>query len=107
MSEPFDLVIHNTRIIDGTGNLSYKSDVGISNGKISRVEQNINPIAAKHAIDAAGLTTCPGFIDTHTHDDFLVLLRPTADEKILQGVTSLVTGNCGFSLAPRYSVQWR
>ena len=100
MSEPFDLVIHNTRIIDGTGNLSYKSDVGISDGKITRVEPNINPIAAKHAIDAAGLTTCPGFIDTHTHDDFLVLLRPTADEKILQGVTSLVTGNCGFSLAP-------
>lgn len=100
MSDRFDLLIKDAQIVDGSGNPSYRSDVGISAGKISRIDPDIDTTGAKTLIDAHNLVVSPGFIDAHTHDDFLVLLRPTADEKILQGVTSLVTGNCGFSLAP-------
>ena len=55
---------------------------------------------SRYVILAIGLTVSPGFIDTHTNDDFYVLIKPTADAKVLQGITSVVTGNCGFSIAP-------
>ncbi|MCP4692755.1 MAG: D-aminoacylase [Desulfobacterales bacterium] len=100
MSDKLDVLIKGAEVVDGTGNPSYRSDVGVIDGVISRVERKIDPAGANTIISADGMVVSPGFIDVHTHDDFLVLLRPAAEEKILQGVTSVVTGNCGESPAP-------
>lgn len=100
MTEFFDLLIKNGHIIDGTGNSYYRADIGIAEGKIVHIALDIDPSNAKRVIRADGLTVCPGFIDSHTHDDLFVAVKPTADEKILQGVTTLVVGNCGYSVAP-------
>lgn len=100
MAEKFDLLIKGAKIVDGTGNPHYKSDVGIIKGRIARIEQKISSDAAKAEIQADNQILCPGFLDTHTHDDLYLLARPTCDDKVLQGVTTVVTGNCGLSIAP-------
>lgn len=100
MSKQFDILIKNSRIIDGSGNPSYEADIAIEKGQIAHIRRDIDPAEANSVISAQGMISCPGFIDTHTHDDLLVAVRPTADEKILQGVTTLVVGNCGISVAP-------
>jgi N-acyl-D-amino-acid deacylase len=94
-AQSYDVLIVNGKIIDGTGNSWFLGDVAIKDGKIVRVG-NISEQAAT-VIDAKGLTIAPGFIDVHTHiesNDFNV---PTADNFIYDGVTSVVTGNCGGS----------
>jgi len=96
----FDLIIQNGRIIDGTGNPYYRADIAVKNGKIVKIKKALNSSEAHRVISARGLTVCPGFIDTHTHDDLYLLARPACDFKIVQGVTTVVTGNCGFSIAP-------
>jgi N-acyl-D-amino-acid deacylase len=100
MQEQFDLLIKNGHLIDGTGNLYYKADIGISNGGIIRINREIDQKGSQRIIRADGLIVSPGFIDTHSHDDLYLLINPTCDEKILQGVTTTVIGNCGFSVAP-------
>ena len=96
----FDLVIKNGRIIDGTGNPYYRADIAVSEGKIAAILPYIAEESASRVIDARELTVSPGFIDVHTHDDLYVLRKPDADEKVLQGITTVVAGNCGFSPAP-------
>jgi len=100
MAEEYDLIIRNGRIVDGTGNPYFRADVGIAGGKIRRMAKQIDPAGARRVIDAENRTVCPGFIDTHTHDDVYILKRPTCDDKVLQGVTTDVIGNCGQSAAP-------
>jgi N-acyl-D-amino-acid deacylase len=100
MANKFDLLIRNSRIVDGTGNPFYRADVGIADGKIRRIAKRIEPGNARRVIDAENRVTCPGFIDTHTHDDMYLLNFPTCDDKVLQGVTTCVIGNCGQSPAP-------
>jgi N-acyl-D-aspartate/D-glutamate deacylase len=100
MMEKLDLLITNARLIDGAGNPSYKAQIGIVDGKIACIRRDIRGSSAVRTIDAEGLTVCPGFIDTHSHDDAYLLLSPKGDQKVCQGVTTDVTGNCGFSLAP-------
>ncbi len=95
-AQNYDLLIRGGKIVDGTGNAWFYGDVGIKNGKIARVGQLSNATAAK-ILDAKRLIVCPGFIDIHTHieeDEFRV---PTADNFIYDGVTTVVTGNCGLS----------
>lgn len=98
-SENADLVIRNAQLIDGTGNdtrpggLAVRDDTIIAVGAIEHVK-------AAREIDAGGKTLAPGFIDAHTHDDRLLLTCPTMDCKVSQGVTTIVAGNCGVSLAP-------
>lgn len=96
----FNLLIKNGRIIDGTGNPSFHGDVGLKDGKITAVERQITGNDADEIIDAQGLAIAPGFIDPHTHDDLYVLEYPSADAKILQGITTVMAGNCGYSVAP-------
>ncbi|MBT7892871.1 MAG: D-aminoacylase, partial [Deltaproteobacteria bacterium] len=79
MAEKFDLLIKGAKIVDGTGNPHYKSDVGIIKGRIARIEQKISSDAAKAEIQADNQILCPGFLDTHTHDDLYLLARPTCD----------------------------
>ncbi len=100
MEKAFDLLLKNGRIVDGSGNSAYSADIAIKAGRIELIKKGIQPESGVQVIDVDQQVISPGFIDTHTHDDLLVLLKPTADEKILQGVTSVVTGNCGFSMAP-------
>jgi N-acyl-D-amino-acid deacylase len=74
--------------------------VGISGGKIALIRRWIDVRCARRVISAKGLVVCPGFFDTHTHDDLYLLFNPRCDEKVLQGVTTVVIGNCGFSVGP-------
>lgn len=94
-----DLLLKNGVVIDGTGNPRYRADVAIHNGKISAVGLNLE-VQAATVVDVAGATISPGFIDVHTHDDRLVLADPSMQPKVSQGATTVITGNCGISLAP-------
>lgn len=100
MRESLDILIKDARIIDGTGNPFYKADIGIRKGRIVRISRNIQRGDAQRVIDANGLVASPGFFDAHSHDDAYLLLNPSCPEKVLQGVTTEVIGNCGLSLAP-------
>lgn len=92
---PYDLVITNARIVDGTGGPSRNGDIGIRDGLIARIGR-IPPAEARDHLDAGGLVLAPGFIDVHTHADD-VASRPLAENFIRMGVTTIVAGNCGSS----------
>lgn len=100
VSARFDTIIKNARIADGTGNPYYRSDIAISNSKIICISRAIDSSSARRVIDVNGLMASPGFFDAHSHDDAYLLVNPQCDEKILQGVTTVVIGNCGLSMAP-------
>ncbi len=99
--EPVDIMIRNARVVDGTGSPWFRSDVAIDDGKIVDIGVNLD-LDARQTIDAAGRIVAPGFIDVHTHvesSDRREGLRhlPRADNYILDGVTTIITGNCGGS----------
>jgi N-acyl-D-amino-acid deacylase len=98
-SEAFDLLICGGTVIDGTGSPRFDADVGVRDGRIVFVGA-AQDAAAGRRIDARGLIVAPGFIDCHTHDDRALLSSPEMTPKVSQGVTTVVTGNCGVSLAP-------
>jgi len=95
---PYDILIKNGKVIDGTGNSWYYADVAIQADKIILIQKNINAAATK-VIDAKGLVVAPGFIDVHTHLEGGEAKTPTADNFIYDGVTTVITGNCGASNA--------
>lgn len=95
-AQTYDLVIRNGRIIDGSGNPWYYADVAIWDGKIVRIGNGADWKAVR-IVDASGRVVAPGFIDVHTHIEGNDLRVPTAGNFILDGVTSVVTGNCGNS----------
>lgn len=92
-------LLKNGLLIDGTGKAGTRADVLIDGDTIAQIG-TIPPAAAKQIIDCSGLVVAPGFIDVHTHDDAIVLDAPGMLPKISQGVTTVVVGNCGISLAP-------
>ena len=92
----FDLLIRNGKVVDGSGNPWFRADIGVLNGKIAAIGQ-LDSTQAKRTIDATGLVVSPGFIDVHTHVEGGIKRVPTADNYILDGVTSIITGNCGGS----------
>jgi N-acyl-D-amino-acid deacylase len=94
-----DLVIRNARIIDGTGAPSRTGGVAVADDRISALG-DLGHVSGAREIDAGGKAVAPGFIDAHTHDDRALLSDPLMTCKISQGVTTVVTGNCGVSLAP-------
>lgn len=96
-------LFRNATVIDGSGNDRFTADVAVSDARISAVEATISIDGTQppaQIIDATGLVLCPGFIDAHTHDDRAVLAYPDMTPKVSQGVTTVVTGNCGISIAP-------
>ncbi|MCX6214745.1 D-aminoacylase [Spirosoma sp.] len=97
-AQPYDLVIKNGRVVDGTGNPWVYADVAIQNGRIVRVGV-IPAVDAKRTIDATGLIVAPGFIDVHTHVEGSLEAQPGAPNFIHDGVTTMITGNCGGSSA--------
>lgn len=98
-AKPWDLLITNAFIIDGLGDEGYEANLAIRDGIIVYLGQE-PAHAAKQIINGQGLVLAPGFIDSHTHDDWALLDSPQMACKISQGVTTVVTGNCGISAAP-------
>ncbi len=95
----YDLVLRGGRVIDGSGAPSITGDVAIAGDRIAAVDR-LPAGSGREEIDVAGLAVAPGFIDVHTHDDRALLSRPDMAPKVSQGVTTVITGNCGVSLAP-------
>ncbi|MEJ7849377.1 MAG: D-aminoacylase [Pyrinomonadaceae bacterium] len=95
-SEPYDIVIINARVVDGTGNPWFRGSIAIKDGKIAKVGR-FEGAETKHVIDAKGQIVTPGFIDVHAHTED-IFGNPSAENFIRMGVTSLITGNCGGSV---------
>jgi len=96
---PFDVVIRRGTIVDGTGEAAYTGDLGIVGDRIACIGE-INDVG-RFTIDAEDCVVSPGFIDVHSHTDEFVFANPTSESKVFQGVTTEVSGNCGYSAAPR------
>jgi N-acyl-D-amino-acid deacylase len=94
----YDLVIRNGVVIDGSGLPRYRADVGVRGGRIATIGRIRE--GAREVIDAEGRVVAPGFVDGHTHMDAQVFWDPLGTCSCWHGVTSVVMGNCGFSLAP-------
>lgn len=95
----FDVVIRNGRVIDGSGGSSIWADIAVSGDRIVAMD-SIPAGSGDIQLDIAGMAVAPGFIDAHTHDDRALLSTPDMPAKVSQGVTTVITGNCGVSLAP-------
>ena len=94
------LVIRNARVIDGTGSPWFRGAVRIEQGRIAAVASRLDVDGAEE-IDAGERYLAPGFIDAHAHDDLAYLRQPERREKVAQGVTTVVVGNCSFALYPQ------
>ena len=99
----YDLVIRNGTVIDGTGLPKYRADVGLIGDRIAAIGRIRE--RGKEEIDATGQVVTPGFIDGHTHMDAQVFWDPLGSCSCWHGVTSVVMGNCGFTLAPGSAAQ--
>ena len=99
MPGQYDLLIRNASIVDGTGDPRFAGDIGIRGDRIARIGQLADAVGTRE-IDLGGRVAAPGFIDAHTHDDRLLLSGSAMTPKISQGVTTVIGGNCGVSLAP-------
>ena len=94
----YDLVIENGTVVDGTGAPGFAADLGIRDGRIAAIGRISD--RARQTIDAEGHVVTPGFVDGHTHMDAQVFWDPIGSCSCYHGVTSVVMGNCGFTLAP-------
>ena len=96
----YDVLFKGGTVIDGTGAPRVRADVAVSGDRIAAVGGYLDASAAARTIDATGRIVSPGFIDAHTHDDNLLLVDRDMTPKTSQGVTTVVAGNCGISMAP-------
>ena len=92
-----DLIIRNAQLVDGSGKPAKEGDLGIKDDRIVGMGDLSQERGSKE-LNAGGKVLSPGFIDSHTHDDRAVLHDPLMSCKISQGVTTVITGNCGVSL---------
>jgi len=92
-----DIVIRGGEVIDGTGGPRRRADVAIKDGRISEIGENLS---GARTLDAAGQIVAPGFVDIHTHYDAQIFWDPALTPSCFHGVTTVIAGNCGFSIAP-------
>lgn len=95
----FDVIIKGAQVVDGSCLPPYGADIGLRGSEIAAVGALDSAVAAR-TFDAAGRFVCPGFVDVHAHSDLMALVAPTYEEKVRQGVTVEILGNCGLSVAP-------
>src|SRR5215472_6723588 len=94
-----DWILRGGEVIDGSGRPRRRADVAIVGDRITTVGP-VGRVAGARELDVSGKIVAPGFIDVHTHDDRALFATPEMPAKASQGVTTVVTGNCGISLAP-------
>ena len=95
-----DLIIADGLVVTGQHERPLHADVGVSEDRIVSLQERLPRGNARRVLNADGMYVCPGFVDIHSHSDLEVLHHPQTDDKIAQGVTTEVVGNCGFSLFP-------
>lgn len=95
----YDLIIRNGLIFDGTGRDAYPADIGVIGDRIAYIG-DLSSENARRIIDATGKSVTPGFIEPHSHADLGVILSPSMEAYLMQGVTTVVGGNCGHGMAP-------
>jgi N-acyl-D-amino-acid deacylase len=94
----YDVIVKDAHIVDGTGKKAYGGDIAVKDGRIAAVGEVSG--SATRIIDAGGQVVAPGFIDAHTHYDAQLMWDPTANPSTSHGVTTVLMGNCGYTLAP-------
>src|SRR5574337_283603 len=95
----YDVVIRGSDLVDGTGIPVRRADLAVTGNRIVEIGR-IAPSMGHRVVEATGLTLAPGFVDIHSHSDYHLLLQPTADSAVRQGVTLEIGGNCGYAAAP-------
>src|SRR5438046_108720 len=95
----YDLIVRGGMLIDGTGLPRRRVDIGIKDGRVAKLAR-LDGAAADQEIDATGHIVAPGIIDAHTHYDPQITFDPYATMSCFHGVTTVLAGNCGFSVAP-------
>jgi len=93
-----ELVVHNATLIDGLGTPRRQASLAVQDGRIAAIGDDVGP--GREHVDAGGLVLAPGVVDVHTHFDAQLLWDPLATPSVALGVTSVVIGNCGFTIAP-------
>lgn len=99
ISLAYDILIKNGRVIDGAGNPWYWGDVAVEGDRIAAIGK-LNEAKAERVIDAKGLVVSPGFVDAHSHSDFNTLVYREMESTVMQGITTVVAGQCGSTAAP-------
>ena len=95
----YDYLIRNASVLDGSGAPAFPADVALHGGAIAAIG-DLSAASAVHTIDAAGRTLTPGFIDIHRHGDAALFRPDFGKAELAQGLTTILNGNCGLSLAP-------
>lgn len=97
--KPYDRIIRNGMVVDGSRQPRFRADIGIRDGRIAAIGR-LDPADAAEVLDATGLIVAPGFVDLHTHYDAQLFWDPYCTLSSWHGITSVVIGNCGFGFAP-------